>query len=89
MSDLQSHIHLQGFGTAPVPEILALIESEIPAIAKNAGVQAVASRWDLVWQEPGASFPDLSYELAASFHPDAETLKVMKEAARMAPVPLP
>jgi hypothetical protein len=87
MSDLQSQAHRQTFGQAPVPEILALVEDAIPALARSAGVQAVASRWDLVWQEPNAAFPDLSFLLAETFHPDAETLNMMKDIAGKSPLP--
>lgn len=88
MVSMQERAHLQGFGTEPVPEILALIEAEIPELARRDGVQAVASRWELAWREAGAVFPDLSFEMAAHFHPDAATLKMMKETAGKDPVPM-
>lgn len=87
MEALQQHVHRQGFGTAPIPEILALIEDQLPAIAQEAGVQAVCSKWDLVWSEPEIATVDLSLALAELFAPSEETRRMLPEVLKQPPVP--
>lgn len=88
MQALQDRMHRQGFSTAPIPEILALIEDELPEIARSAGAQAVASKWDLVWSERNAPVVDLSLALAEAFSPSEETRRMLPEILARDPVPL-
>jgi hypothetical protein len=39
-------LHKQGFSTAPVDDILTLIQDKMPEIAKAAGVGPIVSKWD-------------------------------------------
>ncbi len=86
MEALQQLTHQQGFGTAPIPEILAMIEDEIPSMARAAGVQAVVCRWDLVWSDPEMQTVDLSLALAELFKPDDVTRKMLPEILKHEPV---
>ena len=88
MRALQALAHRQGFGGAPIPELLAKIEDEIPAIARHAGVDAVVSRADLLWLDPDAETMDLSLALAEAFEPDEETRRMLPEVLKQKPVPL-
>lgn len=84
----QALAHRQGFGGAPIPELLAMIADEIPAIARRAGVDAVVSQADLLWLDPDAEPVDLSIALAEAFAPDAETRRMLPEVLKQKPVPL-
>lgn len=52
---MQERVHLQGFGTAPVDDVLALVADEVPAVAEAAGVGALVSRWALDWKDADAA----------------------------------
>lgn len=84
---MQARIHEQGFGTAPVDDILARIEDRLPEIAKAAGVDLVVSKWALAWRDPAAQVVDVTEPLAAAFEPDAETWKVIRSIVKTDPVP--
>lgn len=88
MRELQQHVHRQGFGAAPIPELLAMIEDEIPEIARRHGVQAVVSKWDLIWHEKSCETVDLSLALAELFAPDETTRRMLPEILDQAPVPI-
>ncbi len=80
--------HEQGFGTAPVDDIIARIEDKLPAIAKQAGVDVIVSKWTLAYRNPTARFVDVTDLLAAEFDPDEETWKGIREIVETEPVPL-
>ena len=84
---MQSAIHQQGFGTAPVDDILATIEERLPAIAEEAGVDVIVSKWALAWERPGAAFVDMTRVMAGQFDPDDETLEVIRQVLDSDPVP--
>ena len=83
---MQARLHRQGFGTAPVDDILARIEDRLPAIAKEAGVDLIVSRWALTYRDPAAKLVDVTERLAAEFSPDAETWKVLRQLVATEPV---
>jgi hypothetical protein len=88
MVDGQVRTHKQGFGAAPIPEILELIKDEIPGIAEEAGVDVLVCKWDVLYQKQDSPSTDLSLRLAEHFNPDKATLKILKEIPTTDPVPL-
>jgi len=85
---LQERLHQQGFGTAPVDDILAGIAHELPALAAEAGVDVIVSKWALAYRAPAARTVDVTDRLAARFDPSADTLKAIRELVAQEPVPL-
>ncbi|MCP3918874.1 MAG: hypothetical protein GY711_25285 [bacterium] len=85
---MQKRLHEQGFGTAPVADILARIEDELPGIAAKAGVDVIVSKWTLTYRSPGAKFVDVTGLIAAEFDPDERTLKMIQSTMETDPVPL-
>jgi hypothetical protein len=85
---MQRKAHEQGFGSAPVDDILERIEDELPVIAAETGVNVIVSKWVLAWHSPAAGFVDVTDRLVEEFEPDAETLKVIEELLEHEPVPL-
>ncbi|MCA9067452.1 MAG: hypothetical protein KDA84_00915 [Planctomycetaceae bacterium] len=85
---MQDTIHKQGFSTWPIDNILETIKTEIPEIAKKAQVDAIVSKWDVVYQRPGVEFVDVTDLMVEKFHPDKATRKVMADIKEKPPVPL-
>ena len=84
----QELISKQGFGTAPVDNILERIKEKIPEIAKQAGVDVIVSKWDIVYQRPGIDLTDVTDLMVKPFKPDEATLKLIKDIRKMDPIPL-
>ena len=85
---LQAKAHQQGFGNAPIDDIIERIEKELPQIAKQAGVDLILSKWNLDFQVPGAKCIDVTDLMVKPFSPTKETLKVIKDVQKQDPVPL-
>ncbi|MDD3142946.1 MAG: hypothetical protein PHG32_01995 [Candidatus Cloacimonetes bacterium] len=85
---LQQLMHKQGFSTWPVDDILERIKDQIPEIAKQAGVDIIVCKWDIVYQLPGVEFIDVTDLLVMPFAPDASTLDLIKSLREIEPVSL-
>lgn len=85
---LQELLHKQGFSTWPVDNILEQIKGRIPEIAKQADVEVIVSKWDIVYQRSGLEFVDITDLMVKPFDPNEETLKILKELQNQDPVPL-
>ena len=84
---LQALMHKQGFSTWPVDNILEKIKGKIPEIAKEAKVDIIVSKWDIVYQRAGVEFVDVTDLMVKPFYPDKSTLKIIKEIQKKDPVP--
>jgi hypothetical protein len=78
--------HLQGFSNAPVDDILLKVKDKLPAIAEQAGVDAIVAKLD--YQRPGVVTVDVTDQMVALFHPSAKTLKTIAELRQREPVPM-
>ena len=85
---MQKRIHRQGFGTAPVDDLIERIKDKLPGIAKTAGVDVIVSKWTLTYRSPGAKFVDVTDLLVAEFDPDEGTLEGIRKIVAKEPVPL-
>ncbi len=85
---MQKRLHEQGFGTAPVDDIIARIEDKLPDIAEEAGVDVIVSKWTLTYRSPAAKFVDVTGLIAAEFDPDERTLKMIQSTVETEPIPL-
>ena len=74
---LQEKIHRQVFGGAPIDDVLALIEDDLPEVAAVAGVNLIVS--GVLHRGPAVELVDITLEMCAPFGPDDETLKMIKE----------
>ena len=84
----QKRIHEQGFGTAPVDDIIARIKDKLPGVAKKARVDVIVSKWTLTYRNPAAKFVDVTDLLVAEFDPSEETLQGIREIVAKEPVRL-
>ncbi len=84
----QQKAHMRVFSTAPVNDILEHIKDQIPAIAKQAGVDAIVSKWEIVYQAPDAEFVDVTDLMIKPFKPSEKTLKIINDLKKHAPISL-
>ena len=85
---LQAIIHKQGFSTWPVHDILKTIHDELPKIAKEAKVDIIVSKWELVFQDDTIQPVDVTDHLVTLFKPDEATRGVLESLRKQDPVPL-
>ena len=84
----QDRLHQQVFSTGSVADILEKIKDQLPAIAKEAGVDLIVSKWDTVYQAPGAQTVDVTQAMIRPFHPSPKTLRGIQELEKVKPMPL-
>ncbi len=85
---LQARMHQQVFSTGTVRDVVQKIEGRIPAIAAEAGVSVVVSKWELVHVDDSAELVDVTSSLVALFDPSEEVLKTIEQMSHMDPVPI-
>ena len=71
-SEMEAHqkrLHRQGFGTAPVDDILAVIADKMPGIAERANVAVIGSQWDkrFLKANKSADLVDVTEQVVAEF----------------------
>jgi hypothetical protein len=79
-------MHLQGFGSAPVTDILVHIKDQLPQIAANAGVDLIVSKWQLDYIHPDIQPVDITLKIIEPFHPQAKALKWIEQLKDKAPL---
>ncbi len=86
----QRTMHLQGFGTAPVDDILAHISGELTGIMRKAGVVAIVSKWDeaKLAQYPNAGREDVTMALVDALHPTDRQRERAIDVQKHKPVPM-
>ncbi len=84
----QRRAHEQGFSTGSVAGIMAKIKDTLPGVAKKAGVEAIASKWELNYQSPGVEAVDVTDELVALFHVSDKGREWAKEVRAKPPLPI-
>ena len=86
----QAQLHRQGFGTAPVDDLLAHIANEVPRIQQDAGVTHLISKWNksALRNHPEAAQVDVTMTLVDAFHPSELQRKRAIEIQTKPPVKL-
>lgn len=84
---LQHLLHMQGFGTWPIDEILASVRDEIPDLAREAGVDLIVSRWDVVYRRSDVELVNVTEYMMKPFDPSAKLVAELDEIWRTDPVP--
>lgn len=82
----QRRLHFQVFGRAPVTEYFTPIEDQLPALAKELGVDVIA--FECNYARDDVQVFDISLELAKLYDPTPKTMKMAKEMLDHDPVPL-
>jgi hypothetical protein len=86
----QRQLHMQGFSTAPVDNILDLIKESLPAIRHQAGVEVLISKWDrkALAKHPGAERIDVTMALVDALQPNEKQRRYATEVQQHKPIPL-
>ena len=84
---LQDQINRQGFGNAPIGDVIKHVENELPKVSDKAGVDVIVSRWEVVFEKSGTTFVDVTDQLVQLYKPDKKTLKVIAAVRKTKPVP--
>jgi hypothetical protein len=82
----QERLHQQGFGTASVRKYLDLVKDKLPAVANDAGVDIMVSKWEIAYQNPAVETVDVTDELVNAFAPSERTLKIVQELKKHPPI---
>ncbi len=85
--EMQHKMHLQGFGSAPVRDLLEPVKDSLPKIAKSCGVDIIVSRWLIDYQAPNAELVDITDEMIEPFKPNERVWKIVESLKKQPPVP--
>ena len=80
----QDRLHRQGFGNAPVDDLLEHIKGSFPDVCKAAGVDAIVT--GVVYRSAGVETVDVTDLLAKPFEPSAKTLQHIEELKKHPPL---
>lgn len=83
----QSNLKQQGFGTAPVDDLLAHVTNDLPSIREAAGVTSLISKWNKTEldKHPRAERIDVTMALVNAFQPNESQRKRSIEIQKTKP----
>jgi hypothetical protein len=84
----QELLHEQAFSTGSISNIIATIKDKLPAIAKEAGVALLASKWDVTYRDSAVEYVDVTMSLVKLFNPGEQVMKMIEEMKTQDPVPI-
>jgi hypothetical protein len=74
---MQVRLHLQGFSTAPIEDVLEKVHEGLADVAKRKNIAAIARAID--YHDASAELVDVTDDLVALFNPDEQTLKTVRD----------
>jgi hypothetical protein len=80
-------MHQQAFSTATVASILEKASDRLPAVAKQAGVSAIVSKWEVPYKDASIETVDVTAALVKLFNQDPQALKMIDQIQAQPPVP--
>ena len=83
----QVRMHQQAFSTATVAAILEKVSDRLPAVAKQAGVSAIVSKWEVPYKDGTVETVDVTLPLVRLFNQDEQMLKMIERIESQPPVP--
>ncbi|MFT3785645.1 MAG: sigma-70 family RNA polymerase sigma factor [Tepidisphaeraceae bacterium] len=81
---LQRQMHRQGFGNAPVDELLAKVKDQLPDLAGRLSVGAIGRSFD--FHAGDVEVIDITDDLVQLYSPNARTLKMIESLRKQPPV---
>jgi len=81
-------MHLRGFSVGSVADILEKHKAEVDSVAKEAGVQFIVSKFELIHTGTGADAVDVTLPLARIFKPSEQQLKWISQLQDQQPLPM-
>ena len=83
----QERMHLQGFGSAPVHNLLEPVKDKLPKLAADCGVDVIVSKWEFDYLASDAAVKDITDELVALYEPNDKALNWIRQMKDIAPRP--
>jgi len=83
----QVRLHQQVFSTGPVSGILAKVADKLPAIAAQAGVALIVSKWEVQFKNPAVELVDVTLPIVKLFSPSDKVLQWVDQMKAQAPIP--
>jgi hypothetical protein len=84
----QVRLHQRVYSTAGAGDLLAAVRDQLPALAKEAGVVAIVSKWEVPYSDAAVELVDVTKAVANLFAPDVMATKYIEQMAQEPPVPL-
>ena len=81
-------MHQQVFSSGSSANILALVKDKLPEVAKDAGVFAIVSKWELTFADTNVELIDLTMPVSKLFNPSGDFEKMVPDMQNQAPIPL-
>ena len=81
-------MHQQVFSNGSSAYILDLVKDKLAQVAKDAGVFAIVSKWELTYVDPNVEVKDLTMPVSMLFNPSGDFDKMVPEMQAQAPIPL-
>ena len=88
MEVYQVLMHLRGFSVGSVADILEKHKAEVDSVAREAGVQVIVSKFELIYPGTGADVVDVTLPLAGIFKPSEQQLKWLSQLKDQPPLPM-
>ena len=86
---LQNLMHQQVFGDLSIPNVLRIVSDRLPAVAVNAGVSLLVSKWEIQYSTSEIELVDLTPQLVELFDVDDATARIIDESMKKAVEPVP
>jgi len=83
---MQSKRHLQGFGMAPVHDLLEPVKGKLAEVAAAAQVDVIVSKWEFDYLAPDAQVKDITDELVALFETNEKAMNSIRQMKDIAPL---
>ncbi len=84
----QVRLQQRVYSTAGAADLLVPVRDKLPAIAKEAGVVAIVSKWEAPYTGADVELVDVTGALTALFAPDVMATKYIEAMAQEPPKPL-
>lgn len=81
-------MHQQVFSSGSSAFILDLVKDKLPQVAKDAGVFAIVSIWELTFVDPNVEVIDLTMPVSKLFNPSGDFDQLVPQMQAQAPIPL-
>ncbi len=83
----QVRMHQQAFSTATVATILEKVSDKLPGVAKQAGVSAIVSKWEVPFKDASVETVDVTAAIVRLFNQDEQMLKMIDQIQAQRPIP--
>jgi len=83
----QVRMHQQAFSTATVATILEKVSDKLPGVAKEAGVSAIVSKWEVPYKDASIETVDVTLPIVRLLNRDEQMLKMVAQIQAQPPIP--